>query len=282
MASDEHELRRRSSAAARPTRARLAARIDGCPDALALLGLALIGAALLAVGTSPSPAAARNGLIAFDSNGDIWLADPDRNYQTTSSTTTAAQDTNPVWSPDGTRIAYWSNDNGTSSIDIVDAHGQLIHHVTRPAGLDLPAGGAPNWSPDGRQIAVVVGPDFSATVIIDAETGTASQLPIFARLPTWSPDGRHITWGSPRDAPGGVFVANQDGSGSLRVSAVGRPAGMASFESDSSRIVYAEQSPDGTDGDIVSVGLDGTDTRSRSWAGRRMTGLPLSRRTGSW
>src|SRR5262245_58188256 len=43
-----------------------------------LLALVLIGATLLSVGVSPPPTReVRNGLIAFDSKGDIWVANPD-------------------------------------------------------------------------------------------------------------------------------------------------------------------------------------------------------------
>ena len=45
--------------------------------ALTLLALALIGAALLTVGSPAPTGAVQNGLIAYDTDGDIWVVDPD-------------------------------------------------------------------------------------------------------------------------------------------------------------------------------------------------------------
>lgn len=59
------------------------------------------------------------------------------------------RDSSPVWSPDGTRIAFLSDRDGTTQIHVLFvASGELaqLTHVERtPAGLA--------WSPDGRQLA---------------------------------------------------------------------------------------------------------------------------------
>jgi Tol biopolymer transport system component len=59
------------------------------------------------------------------------------------------RDTSPVWSPDGKRIAFISDRDGTSQLHVtwVDTRevAQLTHVERTPSNLD--------WSPDGRQIA---------------------------------------------------------------------------------------------------------------------------------
>ena len=249
--------------------------------ALTLLALALVGAALLSVG-SPAPVGpARNGLIAYDSDGDIWVADPDNDYAVRPLTTTTAQESNPVWSPDGTRIAYWSNDGGMSSIGIMDAQGTVLQTVTKPADLDLPQGGTPSWSPDGKTIAVVAGLDYGSSVFIDAQTGDARKFPVYVQVPSWSPDGSLVAWGSPSGDPHVVSVASsEDGSGARQLSTPGRIAGSAAFSPDGRRVVYAEQSP-GMDPTRTSSASASTGTiRPPSSAGRPTTSLRPCPRTG--
>ena len=72
---------------------------------VALAGAVIAGASLL---PSPVPVApVQNGLIAFSSDGDIWVTDPDHTapQQLTSD---PSWDSSPIWSPQGDRIAYWS------------------------------------------------------------------------------------------------------------------------------------------------------------------------------
>jgi Tol biopolymer transport system component len=226
---------------------------------LALLALVIVGAALLSGGTSSPVAGAHNGLIAFDSNGDIWLADPDDGYAASQLTTTAAMETSPVWSPDGTRLAYWSREGAVSSIGIMDADGTVRHEITKPAGLDLPEGGEPRWSPDGRTVAVVAGSGFTTTVLIDADSGAAREFPVFVGLPTWSRDGSRVAWGDADSDPPGIHVAAADGSGDRSITSDGsNPV----FTPDGDRIVFDRRSPTASDGDIVSIRLDAQDQRT--------------------
>ncbi|MBK5293243.1 MAG: S9 family peptidase [Acidobacteriia bacterium] len=59
------------------------------------------------------------------------------------------RDTDPVWSPDGKRIAFLSDRDGANQIHVMWAETrealQLTHLQQRPEGL--------TWSPDGRQLA---------------------------------------------------------------------------------------------------------------------------------
>ena len=54
-------------------------------------------------------------------------------------------DRNPVWSPDGRRIAFESD----WQLNVMNADGSGQRRLTRNAGRNF----APAWSPDGQKIA---------------------------------------------------------------------------------------------------------------------------------
>ncbi|HJX37815.1 MAG TPA: FecR domain-containing protein [Anaerolineae bacterium] len=80
-------------------------------------------------------------------NAEIWLLDEeDRDFQLTHQ---AASDLAPVWSPDGTRVAFESWRDGNSEIYVMDGDGSNQLNLTGNPADDY----APMWSPDGQFIA---------------------------------------------------------------------------------------------------------------------------------
>jgi Tol biopolymer transport system component len=79
---------------------------------------------------------------------NLWIVDIDgsRTRELTSGTW---RDSQPVWSPDGKRIAFLSDRDGTNQLHVlwVDTReaSQLTHLEQAPGGI--------NWSPDGKWIA---------------------------------------------------------------------------------------------------------------------------------
>jgi Tol biopolymer transport system component len=123
--------------------------------ALVLIAL-LVVAALVYVGSQrtelPPPfGVARNGLIAYALNGDIYAADP------VSGTTGVivggdAVDRNPIHSRDGSRIAFLrqtANDSRKFDLAVVGRDGGTVTILTTDP-IDLPD--YVEWSPDGRSI----------------------------------------------------------------------------------------------------------------------------------
>ena len=119
----------------------------------------------------------------------------------------------PIWSPDGTRIAY-SGGHGyhTYEIYVINADGTNKRQLTHTqAHTFLPA-----WSPDGKRIAYSsnVGGTYDLWVI-DVDGGTPVQLtnsPALDTRPVWSPDGTQIAFVTNRSGLMEIWIMNADGT----------------------------------------------------------------------
>jgi Tol biopolymer transport system component/uncharacterized membrane protein len=122
-------------------------------------------------------------------------------------TNSTAMDLHPIWSPDGTKIAFestreWHN---RSSIYVMDADGNNVTCLTpEPKICRFPA-----WSPDGERIAYClmkmsgegspdtiegeeeIRPDTIVTMNVD---GSAKTLLTKGYSPSWFPDSRRLAF----------------------------------------------------------------------------------------
>lgn len=122
-------------------------------------------------------------------------------------TTGIYDETSPVWSPDGSQLAFVSNrtedpdKNQNTDIYVIDARkGATVKQLTTWTGAD----NSPAWSPDGKQIAYLRSTasgnflmyDQPMLALIKREGGDPKLLsktldrPV--RNPTWSKDGQAI------------------------------------------------------------------------------------------
>ena len=180
--------------------------------------------------------------IAFASNRDgavhIFTIKPDgTDIQATSSDNRTA-DLLEAWSPDGTKIAFSSNQSGKYEIWVMNGDGSGRSRLTDLKSISS----MPRWSPDGSKIAftsqVTVGEgikyleiftmngDGSALRQITDSTSLAGQAgyntnkSFWNSVPTWSPDGSKILFGSNRgsdDLTPILYTMNADGSGQSKL-----------------------------------------------------------------
>ncbi len=173
---------------------------------------------------TPEPTATESGLgdgecqkialvIADGVNRDIYTVCPDGS-RLTNLTAVIASDTDPVWSPDGARIAFTSDRDGSSQVYVMDADGKYPMELTSDYINDNPV-----WLPDGESIAFrthdgtgmwwwrIV--ELTSSAVTDYSTPTYD---FFFQTPAWSPDGSRLAYMSLVEQQ-----ARNDGSSQLHV-----------------------------------------------------------------
>jgi TolB protein len=102
---------------------------------------------LLSVLCLPAPVSAaalgKNGLIAFERDGNIYTIRPDGTGL--KQLTRTHEDSWPAWSPDGRKLAF----SRGGDLHIMRPDGTGISRITTHPGEEL----EPTWSPDGKQLA---------------------------------------------------------------------------------------------------------------------------------
>lgn len=152
-------------------------------------------------------------------NWDIYLQRAGGKTPINLTRDSAFDDTQPAFSPDGTRIAFRSERDG-GGVFVMGATGESVRRIT-----DF--GYNPAWSPDGRQIACAtvtfqradyrpyLGSRLYAVDVLTGErrplTGPAGD----AVEPHWSPGGRRIAYWGSRDGSRDIWTVREDGSSPL-------------------------------------------------------------------
>ncbi len=105
----------------------------------------------------------------------VFVMDADGSNERQLVSTDDCQDWAPTWSPDGTRIAYFSHCDGTHAISVIDSDGSNPHEAV--PGDEGTASWPPVWSPDGTRLAFYGRRDDAYTVSIVNADGSGSQQP---------------------------------------------------------------------------------------------------------
>ncbi|HEV2840028.1 MAG TPA: DPP IV N-terminal domain-containing protein [Chthoniobacterales bacterium] len=178
--------------------------------------------------------------ISFaDGNGyDIYLMDADGSNEIRLTNTPGA-DSQPDWSPDGSKIAFSSDREGNSEIYVMNADGTDPVNLTNSPGDDS----RPAWSPDGSKIAFdsdrereLVGQVY----VMNADGSDQIQLTTqtYNIDPTWSPDGSRIAFSTLRWGHYEIYAMNADGSNETRLTNTTVDALFPSWSPDGSRIAF--------------------------------------------
>ena len=158
----------------------------------------------------------------------------------------------PVWSPDGTKIAFASTRDTNPQIFVMDPNGSNVVRLTHNSAEDA----QPAWSPNGTKIAFATNRDGNDEIYVMNANGSA-QVNLTNHTgsdlaPAWSPDGTKLAFQSDRETNYAVWIMNADGSNPVRLTNPNTPAGAPSFSPDGTRIAYE------SDGDIWVMNVDGS------------------------
>ncbi|HEY3383683.1 MAG TPA: PDZ domain-containing protein [Vicinamibacterales bacterium] len=141
-------------------------------------------------GISPSGARA-----VFEARGEIVTVPAEKGDVRNITNTTGVMERDPAWSPDGKRIAYFSDESGEYALHIrnQDASGEVVKIALaeRPTFYS-----SPTWSPDSRKIAY--NDAHLGLWYVDVETKKPVRTDTAERnsnlTPAWSPDSKWLTY----------------------------------------------------------------------------------------
>ena len=206
-------------------------------------------------------------------------------------TATAADESDPVFSPDGSRIAFTTLANGGfPGIDLVNSDGSGRTHLLQ-GSADVEYGN-PSWSPDGSRIAYerteLHGFNGQTDIwVIDLPGGQQTRLTDGFEQeydPDFSPDGSRIAYvvdpfivsETKLVSNPDIWVMNADGSGKSRLTSDPWADSEPAWSPDGSEIAFTHRRNE-TDphtyvlnapSDVYVMNADGSDVRNLTRGGR--------------
>jgi Tol biopolymer transport system component/DNA-binding winged helix-turn-helix (wHTH) protein len=199
-----------------------------------------------------TPAVSRRGerlaYVLNRTDGNIWRLDFRSPGQNPGAPTRLIASTrgeaNPAYSPDGKRIAFRSDrTGGVDEAWVCASDGSNPVQLTAGVGEVL---GTPQWSPDGRSIALdVIQAENEDVYVVSANGGPVRRLtthPAADKWPSWSRDGRWLYFCSNRSGWGGIWKVPANGGEAVHIiGGMGPEAEDVPQESSDGKFVYYEK-----------------------------------------
>jgi tricorn protease len=133
--------------------------------------------------------------VVFVYGGDLWSV-PREGGDAVRLTTGVGIEVDPIFSPDGSQIAFTGQYDGNTDVFVVPAAGGVPQRLTWHPGIDVAVG----WTPDGKQILFRSGrtsnsPRYNKLFTISTAGGAVSELPLpMGEDGSYSPDGARIAY----------------------------------------------------------------------------------------
>jgi Tol biopolymer transport system component len=187
---------------------------------------AVLAVALFALLALAGAAQAENEIV-YQCDLDVCLLDPANAGAVTNLSDNGATsfDEKPIWSPDGTKVAFVSDftntGRGEKNVFVmsttatgqdVNLATQITHFPSENKAIDDLA-----WSPDGSRIALTRGNNSGDDKVWVVNADGTSTFPLeiggggAKRHPTWSPDSSQIAYAVVKNEPEQIFIASSQG-----------------------------------------------------------------------
>ena len=211
-------------------------------------------------------------IVYADDPGRIQVINADGTGQTKLTAGGSILDDNPVYSPDGSKIAFTRFSGSKIEVCVMNADGTNVVQVTSGDVTPESFDGPPSWSPDGTKFVFgsnrsgfrkgeiwMANADGSGLTRLttSVQLGSDGQGPIFSvdGDPDWSPDGTKIAFVSNRDgADSELYVMNVDGSNPVRLTNDSVDDLQPDWSPDSQKIAFTKSNGNG----IHIINGDGT------------------------
>jgi Tol biopolymer transport system component len=258
-----------------------------------VLLMALVVAALLIGAINRPNPFGRNGLIAFTTNGDIAVANPDGSGLQILATG-GGEAFFPSWSPDGTKLAYLSKPSNLAPLQLVVLDPETDATTVISGSLNIQSDPAPiSWAPDGRHLVfpAIIGQGDPEVYVAAADGSELRSLApdLQPSDPAWSPDGTQIAF---RGRPAvdlesvGLYVVGVDGVGA-RLFTVGKDTNppwtyiQLNWSPNGRQVVFASIGPFPVGGYVIAV-ADLASGITRDLTAGDYDGRPLWSPDGRW
>jgi hypothetical protein len=167
--------------------------------------------------------------------------------------TSSGIDRQPIWSPDGRRIAFETRrDGGEAEIYIMNTDGSQQTNLSRNTGPEATRDHSPVWSPDGRQLAYIAAriPGTprglsTAIVLVNADTSQMRRFDLERFAITeisslrWSPDGSAVAFAATINGNQDIFVLDAAGNEFRPITSDAAPDAHPSWSPDSQALAFS-------------------------------------------
>lgn len=161
---------------------------------------------------SPDSSRAVSAKLGPEGLADLWVVDP--HGSASQFTATTAHEGSPVWSPDGSRVAFFASGNtdGNGDLYAKSMNGGKAELLFKSAAAKYPT----DWSRDGKYILFTVAPasrkaDVWALSTEDGHAAAVLDSPFTEASAASSPDGRWLAFQSDESGQVEVYVQAFDG-----------------------------------------------------------------------